>query len=515
MKQRMKKHLERKPIEELIVDVHDPKEHGLKRVLGPTHLTMLGVGVIVGAGIFVLTGQVAAQYSGPAIILSLVISGVACAFAGLCYAEFASLIPVSGSAYTYAYATLGKIFAWIIGWDLILEYLFGAASVAVGWSGYVVSFLKDFGVNIPSYLVNAPFSYNDVQGWYTTGAIINMPAVLVILVFMLLLILGIKESASFNNAIVFIKVIVILLFIGFGIAFINMENLTPFIPENTGTFGEFGWSGILRGAGVIFFAYIGFDVVSTAAQEVKNPQRDMPIGILGSLTIVTILYILVAFVLTGMVSYTLLQVPDPIAVGINAAGERLFWLRPIIKIGAIAGLSSVVLLLLYGQSRIFYTMARDGMLPRTFTRVHKTFRTPYMTTVVTGVAAMVFAGMFPIGLLGEMVSIGTLLAFAIVCISVMVLRYTKPKLHRPFKTPLFPFVPIMGALIALVQMVSPPGRNQDCGSLSGCLSVSSSTQYTASVMRGRSRSSRTAARWLNNAELLTAAVKRLRHDGKH
>jgi len=456
MKQRLKKHLERKPIEELIVDVHDPKGHGLKRVLGPMHLTMLGVGVIVGAGIFVLTGQVAAQYSGPAIILSFVISGVACAFAGLCYAEFASLIPVSGSAYTYAYATLGKLFAWIIGWDLILEYLFGASSVAVGWSGYVVSFLKDFGVTIPSYLSSAPFMYNEASGWCTTGAVINLPAVLVVLVFMLLLILGIKESASFNNAIVIIKVIVILLFIGFGFACIKMENLTPFIPENTGTFGEFGWSGILRGAGVIFFAYIGFDVVSTAAQEVKNPQRDMPIGILGSLTIVTVLYILVAFVLTGMVSYTLLQVPDPIAVGINAAGEKLFWLRPIIKIGAIAGLSSVVLLLLYGQSRIFYTMARDGMLPQAFSRVHDTFRTPYRTTIVTGVAAMVLSGLFPIGILGEMVSIGTLLAFVIVCISVMVLRYTRPKLHRPFKTPLMPFVPIMGALIALVQMIALP-----------------------------------------------------------
>jgi basic amino acid/polyamine antiporter, APA family len=456
MKQHIKRHLERKPIEELIVDVHDHSNHGLKRVLGPMHLTMLGVGVIVGAGIFVLTGQVAAQYAGPAIILSFVISAVACAFAGLCYAEFASLIPVSGSAYTYAYATLGKLFAWIIGWDLILEYLFGASSVAVGWSGYVVSFLRDFGVTIPAYLSNAPFAYDPAIGWYLTGAVVNVPAILVVLIFSLLLITGIKESASFNNAIVIIKVIVILLFIGFGIAFVKMANLTPFIPANTGNFGEFGWSGILRGAGVIFFAYIGFDVVSTAAQEVKNPQRDMPIGILGSLTIVTVLYILVAFVLTGIVSYTLLKVPDPIAVGIDAVGEKLFWLRPIIKIGAIAGLSSVVLLLLYGQSRIFYTMARDGMLPRAFSRVHSTFRTPYRTTLVTGAAAMFFSGLFPIGILGEMVSIGTLLAFVIVCVSVMVLRYTRPKLYRPFKTPLMPFVPIMGALVSLVQMIALP-----------------------------------------------------------
>ncbi|HPL19325.1 MAG TPA: amino acid permease, partial [Spirochaetota bacterium] len=294
MKHRIKRHLERKPIEELMVDSHEEHGHGLKRVLGPTHLTMLGVGVIVGAGIFVLTGQVAAQYTGPAIVLSFVISAVACGFAGLCYAEFASLIPVSGSAYTYAYATLGKLFAWIIGWDLILEYLFGASSVAVGWSGYVTSFLKDFGIVIPTYLASAPFAHDPKIGWYATGAVINLPAVLVVLTFTLLLILGIKESASFNNVIVVLKVTVILLFIGFGIFFIKMDNLTPFIPENTGNFGEYGWSGILRGAGVIFFAYIGFDVVSTAAQEVKNPKRDMPIGILGSLTIVTILYILVA-----------------------------------------------------------------------------------------------------------------------------------------------------------------------------------------------------------------------------
>jgi basic amino acid/polyamine antiporter, APA family len=457
MKQRLKRHLERKPIEELMVDDHGDQAHALKRVLGPLHLTMLGVGVIVGAGIFVLTGPVAANYAGPAIIISLVICAVACAFAGLCYAEFASLIPVSGSAYTYAYATLGKLFAWIIGWDLILEYLFGAASVAVGWSGYVVSFLQDFGISFPSYLTSAPFAYDPKTGLMFTDAIINLPAMLVVLTFTLLLIIGIKESASFNNFIVFIKVTVIILFIGFGVFFVKMDNLTPFIPDNTGHFGEFGWTGILRGAGVIFFAFIGFDVVSTAAQEVKNPKRDMPIGILSSLAIVTILYILVAFVLTGVVKYTSLRdVPDSIAVGINALGEGFFWLRPIIKLGAIAGLTSVVLVLLYGQSRIFYTMARDGMLPGVFATVHPRFRTPYITTLLIGAAAMLISGIFPIGFLGEMVSIGTLLAFVIVCVSVMVLRYTRPKLHRPFKTPFMPFVPIMGALVALVQMFSLP-----------------------------------------------------------
>ena len=457
MKRLIAKHLEKKSIEDLL-GIHHDRGDGLKRVLGPMHLTMLGVGVIVGAGIFVLTGQVAAQYAGPAIILSFVISAIACALTGLCYAEFASLIPISGSAYTYAYATMGKLFAWIIGWDLILEYLFGAASVAVGWSGYVTSFFRDFGIVLPNYLCQAPFGHDAARGWYLSGAFINLPAIFVIALFSVLLIFGIKESATINNVIVIIKVCVILLFIGFGVAYIKSDNLTPLIPENTGRFGEFGWSGILRGAGVIFFAYIGFDVVSTAAQEVKNPRRDMPIGILGSLTIVTILYILVAFVLTGLVSYKELSVPDPIAVGINAAGPGLFWLRPIIKIGAISGLSSVILLLLYGQSRIFYTMSKDRMLPGIFSIVHTRTRTPHLTSIVVGLLAMVFAGLFPIGILGEMVSIGTLLAFIIVCISVIILRYTKPKLHRPFKTPFMPAVPILGALVSLVQMIALPAE---------------------------------------------------------
>jgi basic amino acid/polyamine antiporter, APA family len=456
MKKGLREHLARKPIEELISDSHHDQSHSLKRVLGPFHLVMLGVGVIVGAGIFVVTGQAAAQYSGPAIILSFVISAFACAFAGLCYAEFASMIPVAGSAYTYAYATLGKLFAWIIGWDLILEYLFGAASVAVGWSGYITSFLKDFGVSIPEYLSSAPLVHDPGIGWQTTGAVMNLPAMLIIGACTLLLVIGIKESAHFNNAIVVIKIAVILLFIGFGFAFINMENFTPFIPENTGEFGHFGWSGILRGAGVIFFAYIGFDTISTAAQEVKNPQRDMPIGILGSLAVATVLYILVAFVLTGMVNYSQLAVANPIAIGIDSAGQSLFWLRPFIKVGAIAGLSSVVLVLLYGQSRIFFTMSRDNLLPARLARVHTRFRTPYIITIVTGLAAMIFAGLFPIGLLAEMVSIGTLLAFVIVCVSVPVLRYTHPRMKRPFRTPFVPLVPILGALISLAQMAALP-----------------------------------------------------------
>jgi APA family basic amino acid/polyamine antiporter len=441
----------KKSIDALMAQAEE-KEHSLKRVLGPLNLTLLGVGGIIGAGIFVLTGQAAAQYAGPAIVLSFVISAVSCAFAGLCYAEFASMIPIAGSAYTYSYATIGELLAWIIGWDLVLEYLFGAATVSVGWSGYVTSFLRDFGVNIPAALSQAPFAFDHVSGWTATGAIINLPAVFIIAVVTGLLVVGISESAKVNDLAVFAKVTVVILFIVFGISYVNVANWHPFIPPNTGTFGQFGWSGIARGAGVIFFAYIGFDAVSTVAQEAKNPQRDMPIGILSSLAVCTILYILVALVLTGIVKYDQLLVPDPIAVGVNAAGPGLFWLRKFIKIGAIAGLSSVMVVLLLGQPRIFYSMAMDGLLPAFFAKVHPRFRTPHITTVFTGVAAAALGGFFPIGALGEMVSIGTLLAFAIVCVSIIVLRKTHPGLNRPFRTPLVPLLPALGAAVALAQM---------------------------------------------------------------
>jgi APA family basic amino acid/polyamine antiporter len=442
-------------------------DHSLKRALGPVNLVTLGIGAIIGAGIFVLTGQAAANYAGPAIVYSFILAGLACAFAGLCYAEFSAMIPIAGSAYTYGYATLGELLAWIIGWDLILEYLFAASTVAVGWSGYVVSFLKDLGINIPAQYTAAPYTHVAppdaglnvwrlfTEGWSATGAVLNVPAMFIVAVITVLLIVGISESATFNNVVVVIKMTVVLLFIAFGLAYINRENWEPFIPPAAGE-GKYGWDGVVRGAGVIFFAYIGFDAVSTAAQEAKNPQRDMPIGIIGSLAICTILYIAVALVLTGIVNYTQLNVPDPIAVGINAAGEGLAWLRPVVKIGAIAGLSSVILVMLLGQPRIFYSMSKDGLLPPVFSVVHPKFRTPWLASAVTGVAAMTFAGLLPIGLLGELVSIGTLLAFAIVCAGVLVLRYTDPGRPRPFRTPLVPFVPVAGILACFYLMLGLP-----------------------------------------------------------
>jgi basic amino acid/polyamine antiporter, APA family len=435
------------------------QEVTLKRALGALNLTMLGIGAIIGAGIFVLTGTAAAQYAGPGIVLSFVLAGLGCLFAGLCYAEFAAMIPIAGSAYTYGYATLGELIAWIIGWDLILEYLFGAATVAVGWSGYFVALLKNIGINLPDSLASAPLS---VQGTHTLirnpGMIINLPAIVLVLLMTALLVIGIKESARFNNVIVFVKMAIVILVIGFGFMYVSTVNLHPFIPDNTtGEFGHFGWSGIVRGAAVVFFAYIGFDAVSTAAQEAKNPQRDMPIGILASLGICTVLYILMALVMTGLTNYKNLNVPQPVYVAIAAAGDPLKWLTYFINIGAIMGLASVVLVMLMGQPRIFFSMSRDGLLPSVFGKVHPTFQTPYITTIVTGVVAALVAGFFPIALLGELVSIGTLLAFVIVCIGVLVLRYSRPNIPRPFRTPLVPLVPILGIVICGYMMYSLPG----------------------------------------------------------
>jgi APA family basic amino acid/polyamine antiporter len=464
-------------------------DQSLKRALGPVNLTALGIGAIIGAGIFVLSGPAAAKYAGPAIAISFVLAGLACAFAGLCYAEFAAMIPMSGSAYTYAYATLGEFVAWIIGWDLILEYLFAAATVAVGWSGYVVSLLKDFGIVIPpefsaaigTHLIQIPatlataLKIND--GWTAINpdllnqiklagadpatlaqvtAIFNVPAMLIILAVTLLLVLGIKESATFNNVIVAVKLTVILTFIAIGFAFINRHNWHPFVPPAIRP-GVFGWGGVLRGAGVIFFAYIGFDAVSTAAQEAKNPQRDMPIGMLASLGICTVLYIAVALVLTGVVNYQTLNVPAPIAVAVDAFGKNFGWLRTLVKIGAIAGLSSVILVMLLGQPRIFYCMAKDGLLPEMFSSVHPKFKTPWVAQIFTGGVAMLVAGLFPIGLLGELVSIGTLLAFAIVCAGVLVLRKINPGIHRPFRTPAVWLVAPLGILFCGWLMSALPG----------------------------------------------------------
>lgn len=429
-------------------------EHRLKKALTASNLVFVGIGCIVGTGIFVITGTAAAQYAGPGVSISFLLSAVLCIFVALCYTEFASMIPIAGSAYSYAYTTVGEFIAWFIGWNLVLEYIFGASLVAVGWSGYVVSFFKDWGIVIPSELSSAPFTYRD--GWVATGAILNFPSVFIVALIATVLVFGIKESVRLNNIIVLIKIAVILLFIGFGLSYIKPENYVPFIPENTGHFGEFGWSGIFRAAGIIFLAYVGFDAISTVAQEAKNPQRDMPIGILGSLIIVTILYISVSLVLTGMVNYTLLNVPDPIAVGIDSAGQKLFWLRPVIKIGAIAGMSSVILVLLTGMPRIFYSMANDGLIPPVMGRVHRKYRTPHITTIMVGVIVAAISGLFPIDLIAELVSIGTLLAFTMVCVSIMVLRVQRPDMHRPFKTPLVYIIAPLGAVGCLYLMTSLP-----------------------------------------------------------
>ena len=452
----MKNLFRTKSIEQLTREAQDGST-GLKRVLTRMNLIALGIGAVIGTGIFVLTGHAAADFAGPAVALSYVLSGLGCLFAGLCYAEYSSALPISGSAYTYTYATLGEFMAWIIGWDLILEYLFAASTVAVGWSKHFIPFMKDFfGIQLPEHFCRAPLDYVDGK-IIATENFINVPAILLIWVITALLVVGIKESVRFNNVMVAIKVVIILVVIALGWGYVNPDNLTPFIPENTGELGKFGWSGILKGAGVIFFAYIGFDAVSTAAQETKNPQKDLIWGMIGSLVICGILFVAMSVVLCGMVDYRELRVDAPVVYALEkAAGDGLKWLRMAVELAVLAGLSSVILVLLMGQPRIFLSMAKDGLLPPVFAKVHPKFRTPYITTIMTGLLCSVMAGFLPLNLLGELVSIGTVLAFTVVCIGVVVLRKTRPDMPRPFRTPLVPLIPILGALICVAQTVLLP-----------------------------------------------------------
>ncbi len=446
----------KKSIGALLKEAADTK-HGLKRSLGPLNLTAMGIGAIIGAGLFIITGEVAAQYSGPAVVISFIIAAIICSFSALCYAEFASLIPIAGSAYTYAFVAIGEFFAWIMGVALAVEYLFSFCTVAVGWSGYLNSLLMDLGVPIHATLSKAPLMYDSELGWTTTGAYVNLPAMVVIGLLAWLISRGIQTAAFLNDLLVIMKLGVILLFIGFGIAYITADHLTPFIPANTGVFGEFGWSGVLRGAGIVFFAFLGFDAVATLAQEAKNPQRDMPIGMIAPLIISTIVYIAFAVVMTGVVNYRTLNVADPVGVAIQAFGASFAWLSYIIKFAILAGLTSVILVMMTAQARIVYTMAHDGLVPAVFGKTHPTYRTPFFTTWVMAAIAVLLAGFFPINILGPLTSIGALFVFAMVCFGVLVLRFTQPTLHRPFKTPFTPWVPLAGTLGCVFLMILMPG----------------------------------------------------------
>lgn len=447
----------KKPLNVLMAEAADG-DKGLKKTLGAGSLVALGIGAIIGAGLFSITGVAAANNAGPAITISFVVAALGCAFAGLCYAEFASMIPVAGSAYTYSYATMGEFIAWVIGWDLVLEYAVGAATVSISWSRYLVRFLEGFDIHLSSTLTAGPWD----------GGVINLPAVFIVVLMSLLLIRGTQESARVNAVIVALKVAVVLIFIFLGWKYINNDNYVPYIPDNTGDFGEFGFSGIIRAAAIVFFAYIGFDAVSTAAQEAKNPKKDMPIGILGSLAICTLLYILFAHVMTGVTSYTAFQGKDgiaPVAVAIDNMGSAdasgtikpdYPWLNRAIVVAILAGYASVILVMLLGQSRVFFSMSKDGLLPPVFQRVHPKYRTPARSNFLFMIFVSLFAAFVPARVVGEMTSIGTLFAFILVCIGVWVLRVKQPDAPRAFKTPLVPLIPILGIVTCLFMMVFLP-----------------------------------------------------------
>ena len=445
-----------KTLERLTKDA-EAGEHTLERHLGPWSLIGLGIGAVIGAGLFSLTGIAAAQHAGPAVVISFAIAAIGCAFAGMCYSELAGMIPVAGSAYTYAYATMGEFVAWIIGWDLVLEYAVGAATVSVSWSQYVTRFLSQIGINLPAALVHSPFETYKLADGATAHGLVNLPAIVIIVAASWLLMIGIRESAKVNGIIVAVKLAVVAIVIGVGFFYIKKQNYVPFIPENTGTFGEYGWSGIMRAAGVVFFAYIGFDAVSTAAQEAKNPQRNMMIGILGSLVICTVIYILFAGVLTGLVHYDAMK-GDAAPVNTAIAQTPFPWLKSLVTLGIIAGFSTVILVLLLGQSRVFYTMSQDRLLPGFFSKVHPTWKTPYRSNLFFMVFTGALGGFLPISQLGHMTSIGTLLAFILVCLGVVILRRTQPDAKRDYRTPLVPLVPILGILTCGAMMASLDGE---------------------------------------------------------
>lgn len=445
----------KKPLDVLLREAAETGEGSLKRTLTSFNLVALGIGAIIGAGLFSLTGLAAANNAGPAVTISFIIGAVGCAFAGLCYAEFASMIPIAGSAYTYSYATMGEFMAWIIGWDLVLEYALGAATVSISWSQYLTKFLHYFDITIPHQLTMSPWDAPVLVDGVMVHGYLNLPAVFIVVSLSLLLIRGTQESAFINNLLVVLKVAVVLVFIAVGWQFINPSNHVPYIPENTGKFGEFGWSGVIRGAGVVFFAFIGFDAVSTAAQEAKDPRKGMPIGIIGSLIICTILYVLFSHVMTGVANYTEFKgSAAPVAVAI--AKTPYVWLQQAIIVAILAGYTSVILVMLMGQSRVFFTMSKDGLVPKVFSDVHPKFQTPYKSNLLFAVFVSLFAAFVPVAIVGEMVSIGTLFAFILVCIGIIWMRKTNPDTPRPFRTPWVPFVPIAGVVVCFTMMAFLP-----------------------------------------------------------